>query len=386
MNGMELYLLGCRFPASVIPAGLRVDVPKVTYDDKLGWIGEFWYFVSGSPIPRMYAKLHLPEGTVLEIKKLTEEAEFSQAESNPDLTQDQSEYLEQCVQLMGDFSTPPKSRYELCPVWMQTHTELQKKWFMFQPVHPAQVTNQGTAPPQWLVEYWTADRVREAMAEEEGAEEERLLPTDNGRELWHLAKEWESILSCIPKELEPGLPRLSYSKAYGWIAEYWYYYANAAVGLMSFPQPKYYLRIGLTEDRILEVRNLTGELQFQKSWLDVWAAWMYEAELDYLARCEQLMDKPNPSEAEIVRLQGLWLEAHPEDYARLLTNSSGMSETVSRWILSPDRTPSKNILPLIWFGEMHKGMQFGNPDIAEQCLKAVVDYGLNNVMKRRYEL
>lgn len=384
MEAKELYLLGCRFPPNVIPDGLHADVPRVTYDEKLGWVGEFWYFISGSPIPRMYAKLHLPDGLVLEIRKLSNEAESFCSSPKRALTQAQNEYLERFVQAVGSFETAPKSRYEWNPAWMQTHTQAEKTWFQLVQGNSAGHRNQDTAPPKWLVEYWTAERVHAVLTTKADSGTERLLPTDKGRNLWHLARDRGFIRGCIPAGLEPGLPRLSYSQEYGWVAEYWYYYANAAVGLMTFPQPKYYLRISLSKEQVLEVKNLTGQLQFSKSWLDVWAGWMYESELDYLAVCEQLMARPDPSEREIIRLQGRWLEAHPTEYALWLISYSHLSEDAIRWILSPHRMPGKDILCPLWFMEMRKGIWLGTPDIAELCVKAVTDFELCRNMERRY--
>lgn len=374
MDGRSLYQLGCRFPKEIIPLGLWADVPKVDRDKKYCWTGEYWYFLPGSSVPRMYVKLHLPDGSVLEIRKLTDEADLPDPVPDRKLTQAQLEYLDHCAQLIGNLSTTPEECSSLVPQWMETHTNGEKMWFQLRGIRLDPVADQGTAPPRWLAEYWTAERVRSVLEGKYG-EKEYLRPTQEGQKLWYFAKEPDFIKACIPKELEPGLPRLSWSGEYGWIAEYWYYYVNAAVGLIYFPEPKYYLRFSLSKGQLLEVKSLTGEVQFQKSWLDVWAPWIYERELDYLARCERLMSQENPEQSQIDELQGLWLEAHPREFALVLANSSGLREAAVRWILSPERTPNKDLIRPLWFGEMIKGIRLGDPETAELCVKNAAEFG-----------
>ena len=374
MDGKDLYMLACRFPKEVIPNGLRATVPRVSHDEKLGWVGEYWYYIPGNAIPRMYVKLHLPDGLVLEIKKLTDEWNFPCAIPNRELTHVQMEYLEQCVQVIESPEAAAKERSWLIPQWMETHRGAERIWFQLQMMTPPKEMEQGTPPPQWLVKYWTAERVRSTLLSESDPQTEKLLPTEEGQRLWHLAKELPAAKACIPGELEPGLPRLSWSMEYGWIAEYWYYYANAGLGFLMFTEPKYYLKVCLPTGQVLEVKNLTNELRFRQSWLDVWAVWMYKKELDYLARCERLMQKANPTEDEIAQLQGQWLEAHPKDHAIWLANRSQLGEAAVRWILSADRVPNRDILMPLWFGEMVKGVRLGTPDIAAHCVNILAEF------------
>lgn len=380
MDGKDLYMLARRFPKEVIPEGLRVTVPRVSHDDKLGWVGEYWYFISGSAVPRMYVKLHLPDGLVLEIRKMTDEADFPRGDAERELTQAQTDYLVQCARVMDDPEAAAKDQNRLVLQWMETHTETEKMWFRLHMANPAPAVDRDTPPPKWLVDYWTAERVYAVLTEYPLPKSEMLLPTQAGQRLWRLAKELPAAKAYIPGELEPGLPRLSWSVEYGWIAEYWYYYANAGLGFLLFTAPKYYLKVCLSTGQVLEAKNLTNELQFRKSWLDVWAAWMYERELDYLARCEQLMEKSDPTEDEIAQLQGLWLEAHPKEYATWLIGNSHLSEAAIRWILSPDRVANRDILRPLWYGEMVKGVTLGTPDIAEQSVNILAEFGKHPIV------
>ena len=374
MDAKELYMLAYQFPKEIIPEGLRAGIPRVEYDEKQGWVGEYWYYTSDSPVARMYVKLHLPDGLVLKVRKFSEETEFPLEESKRDLTQAQMEYLEQCIQFIDGLATVPYHKWNLIFMWERTLTTLERTWMNCMLFYKKTiVAPQETAPPKWLVEYWSADRTRAVISSKEPVQKEYLLPTEKGQELWCAVREWEFLKLCIPKELVPSLPRLSYSKNYGWIGEYWCYYVNAGFGLGVFKEPKYYLRISLTKRQVLEVKNLTDELRFRESWLDAWATWTYKDELDYLARCERLMEKGEPSEAELVQLEGLWLEAQPEEYVDWLQDNAQLSEEAIRWILSSDRIPSKKVIRSLLFYEMHKGIRKGSPDISEICVEWIED-------------
>lgn len=328
----------------------------------------------------MYAKLHLPEGLVLEIRNLTGEVDFPCTAAQMPLTQAQQDYLSQCVRILDDPEATGQAQNQLLLQWTQTQTEAEKVWFRLHMANRAPAEDPKTPPPEWLVNYWTAERVYAVLSGSAPSKGEMLLPTQAGDRLWHLAKEMPAAKACIPGELVPGLPRLSWSMEWGWIAEYWYYYANAGLGFLLFTDPKYYLKVCLSTGQLLEVKNLKGELQFRQSWLDIWATWMYEKELDYLARCEQLMEKEDPTEEEVAQLQGLWLEAHPKEYAVWLAGNSHLKEAAIRWILSPDCVPDKEIFSPLWYGEMVKGVTLGAPDIAEQCINTLAAFGKNPVV------
>jgi len=381
MDGKDLYMLAFRFPKEVIPDGLLAMVPRVSHDEKLGWVGEYWYYISGSAVPRMYVKLHLPDGLVLEIKKMTEEAVYPHGDVKQELTQAETDYLAQCARVMDDPEGTAKDQTRLLLQWTQLHTETEKMWFRICMANPTPAVNRKTPPPKWLVDYWTAERIYAMLTEPTPPNSEMLLPTQAGQQLWYLAKDLPAAKACIPRELEPGLPRLSWSMEYGWIAEYWYYYANAGLGFLLFTDPKYYLKVCLSTGQLLEARNLKNELSFRQSWLDVWAVWMYEKELDYLARCEQLVEKSTPTADEIAQLQGQWLEAHPKDYALWLAGNSHLSEAAIRWILSPDRVPNREILGPLWYGEMVKGVTLGTPDVAELCVGKLAEFEKYTVYK-----
>ena len=375
MDVNELYLLGRRFPGAVIPEGLRSDVPRIRYDGKLGWVGEYWYYAPGSAVPGMYAKLHLPEGLVLEIRTMTDGRDLPRGDAERELTQAQREYLAQCACVMDDPEPTAKDLTFLLLQWMETHTEEEKIWLRLCVADPAPAASRDTPPPKWLVDHWTPERVYAVLTERTSPKGELLQPTPAGQRLWHLAKELPAARACIPQELEPGLPRLSRSGEHGWIVEYWYYYANAGSGFLLFTDPKYYLKVCLSTGQLLEARNLANEVQFQKSWLDVWAVWMYEKELDYLARCERILEKSDPGEDEITQLQGRWLEAHPKEHAAWLAGNSHLSEAAIRWILSPDRVPNREILGPLWYGELVKGVRLGTGELAEQCVHTLAAFG-----------
>jgi len=137
--------------------------------------------------------------------------------------------------------------------------------------------------------------------------------------------------------------------------------------LLVVLEPRYFLKICVKTGQLLEVKNLTDQLQFRQYRSDACTLWEDEKELDYLVQCRKLMRKATPTDTELALLEGLWLEAHPKNHAFWLANHACIREDTVRWLLSPDRIPNRNILLPLWFGEIVKGMTLGTPDVVELC-------------------
>ena len=374
MDGKDLYMLACRFPEEVIPNGLRAMAPKVSYYENHGWVGEYWYYISGSAVPRMYAKLHLPEGQVLEINKLTGETLFFGSSFPKEPDRQWLEYLDCCVRVIETTDTTEKERNQLTVQWIKLLTAKEKMWFRIQPPAGGTERKQASAPPQWLTEYWTAQRVHSVLKTGSEANVDHWILTENDPKRMYLGKVFSAVEACIPPGLTPGLPRLSYTDSLGWTAEYRYYYAKPGIGFWLFPEPRYFLKICLKTGQLLEVKNLTNQLQFRQYRSDACTLWENEQELDYLGQCETLMRKATPTDTEVAQLEGLWLEAHPKNHAVWLANHACIREDTVRWLLSPNRIPNRNILLPLWFGEMVKGMTLGAPDVVEWCAGELAEF------------
>lgn len=374
MDGKDLYMLACRFPKKVIPDGLRAMAPRVSHDGNLGWVGEYWYYVSGSAVPRMYAKLHLPEGQVLEIKKLTGETLFSGSTSQKEPDREWMEYLDRCVRVIETTDTTEKECNQLLVQWMNQLTSKEKMWFRVWQRESSAEGKQASAPPRWLTEYWTAQQVHSVLKTDPETDADHWMLTDNDQKRMYFGKVFSAVKACIPSGLTPGLPRLSYTDPFGWTAEYRYYYAKPGIGFWLFPEPKYFLKICVKTGQLLEVKNLTDQLQFRQYRSDACTLWEDEKELNYLVQCRKLMRKATPTDTELAQLEGLWLEAHPKNHAVWLANHACIREDTVRWLLSPDRIPNRNILLPLWFGEMVKGMTLGTPDVVEICAGELAEF------------
>lgn len=379
MDGMELYQLGCRFPQTVIPAGLQADLPLIRYEEAQGWLGEYWYFAPGKHVPGMYAKLHLPEGLPLEIRTLSGCPGADTAPAQPVQHSERAlEYLNRCAGVIETSAPEEKEKAGLFGDWFTQLAPQRQLWYSLFRASPQMDKNHTateTAPPDWLLKTWTAEHLKQVSeAAPARNREPARLPTEKGKTLWQLGAELAEQAG-VPGELVQGLPRLSFEDAAGWIIEFWYYYRDAGLAYWLFDKPNYYLRAVLSDRRLLELKNLTGETRFRKSWLDVWGVeWTCRKELEYLACCEQLLAREHPTREQVTAHQGLWLQAHPKEYVSWLAWQSGLGEEAGRWILAENRVPGKDFLQVLWAREMEKGIRLGTPETAEACLEMLVQH------------
>ena len=379
MKGKELYELGCRFPETVIPGGLQAVIPLVSYKEAQGWIGEYWYYVPGKHVPRMYVKLHLPEGLPMEIIPLGSHLKTDQIPAPPRiLSRKEQDYLNRCAGMVESAGSEGTECVGLFGDWYMQLTPKQQLAYSICR-QSLKTENTGatteTPPPDWLLETWTAEHLKKVLDDTPVRDQEPALqPTQAGMELWQLGEKLAENAG-VPRELVQGLPRLSFDDTYGWIIEFWYYYRNAGLAWWLFDEPKYYLQAVLSDRRLLKLKNLTGETVFRQSWLDAWGiGWTCRKELEYLACCEQLMAQGDPDEEQITALQGLWLQAHPKEYVRWLAWHSGLREAARRWTLSANRIPGNDFLRVLWANEMEKGVRLGTQEMAEKCIDMLERY------------
>lgn len=368
MDENKLYQLGFRLPHSVIPKGLIPLSPRIGFDEKLGWFGEYWYFRPQDPVPHMYAKLCVPEGRPVEIRKLTDETQFSDC-GIPPLSHTQMEYLTQCVRMIHSNDPAQKVLDCLKADWMMLCSEAQRIWFRIHKFMPVPVQDRRVPPPKCLVEYWTADKVLETCRSPACRGPYQDPPTDDGSKLWQFGKDCQAAKTCIPKELVPGLPRLSYDSRYGWIVEYWYYY-----GITIFIEPQFYLKVCLATGMLLEMKCLTDTLSFRESWPKDWIGGVYEREARYLDHCAKLLKEERPSAQQLLCVQGMWLEAHPEPYIYWLVGNSHLNPEAIHWLLSPDRHLTGEILKNLWLWTMVQGVETGDAQIAGLCAARIAAF------------
>lgn len=236
------------------------------------------------------------------------------------------------------------------------------------------IRGEETAPPEWLVDYWSAERIYGVYTSELGPQEddEEAVFSEIGQMLWYLGKNLPMEYEEVPQGLIPGLPLLSFEEECGWVVEFWYYYVNAGLGLDLFPEAKCYSKIRIADGVPIEMKNLTGETEFQQSWTDTWAAWVFKKELRYLARCEAML-KNGPDSEYITAMQAQWLLAHPMPHALWLLGEVGVSEETARYLLRPECDVPKEIRVPLWHQEMDKGVRLGSPELAQRCTQALAE-------------
>lgn len=379
MDGRELYLLGCRFPDTVIPQGLVPECPRVEWEEKLGWVAQYWYYTKNSPIPRMYVKLRLDNGSPLIIEKMTEEMSFPPDTPTKIFSQQEKvAYLELCAKTISSSEPSKDLENDLFHSWRKILSEAQILWITIcYGDHGKKKSQVQTAPPIELAEYWTFERIEKLWTEEKSAQAqtEWKIPTEKGCELWRNYKNLSAAKACIPGELMASIPRLFYSDTLGWVAEYWYYDIGDEWYYPRF-DPEYSLRVCLDSGQLLEMKKWTDRTKFQQAKLSVMVLSLvcdlFPKPLHYLACCEELLEKSPPSPEEIERMQGMWLGAHSSQKAVWLLHHSGVSEEAVRWELSPNGIGDRDLILPALVSELKKGVKLGSPAVAEICIERLL--------------
>ena len=129
-----------------------------------------------------------------------------------------------------------------------------------------------------------------------------------GEEIYRLSKESAAARVCIPLELMPTMPLLSYRN--GWVAEFWYYREDYREKCVFAPQK--YLALRLPGGQPLELHTLQNRLVCLGQAPELFTKDFYHGHTAYLKRCEAIVcRKDHVSGDEILLLQEEWFATLP---------------------------------------------------------------------------
>lgn len=171
-------------------------------------------------------------------------------------------------------------------------------------------------------------------------------------ELYDYGIDSEPAKLCIPRELVQSLPRLE--RINGRIVlQYWYYFRNVSIPWNS-DTPLYYAAFDIRENKLVEMKALSDNHKFMKSWLDmiIWSRNMREVK--YLEYCAELLERGNITEAEIIHTQAMWLDAQAKDIFDYLYYASGVRPEAVQELISQDMAPTSRYILKIWSIELEK--------------------------------
>lgn len=130
-----------------------------------------------------------------------------------------------------------------------------------------------------------------------------------GEQLYLLSKESPAACVCIPLELIPTMPRLSYDN--GWIAEFWYHREQYSDNSIYAPQR--YLALRLPGALPMELRTVNTELICLGTAQELLTKEYYDRHNAYLEQCAQMLSREGAVTAEeIEALQIRWQETLPK--------------------------------------------------------------------------
>lgn len=148
-----------------------------------------------------------------------------------------------------------------------------------------------------------------------------------GEQLYLLSKESPAAQVCIPLELIPTMPRLSYDN--GWIAEFWYHREQYSDNSIYAPQR--YLALRLPGALPMELRTVNTELVCIGTAQELLTKDYYDRHNAYLDRCAQILSREEAVTAEeIEALQTQWQETLPKALTEWMNDRALCRQTAAK--------------------------------------------------------
>lgn len=183
-----------------------------------------------------------------------------------------------------------------------------------------------------------------------------------GEQLYRLSKESPAAQVCIPLELIPTMPRLSYDN--GWIAEFWYHREQYSDHSVYAPQR--YLALRLPGAQPMELRTLHTELVCIGTAQELLTKDYYDRHNAYLERCAQILSREEAVAAEeIEALQVQWQETLPRTLAEWINDCALCRQTKAK----PNETPQPVNSVEYWQQEMADALDAGNMKRVQKAQK-----------------
>lgn len=183
-----------------------------------------------------------------------------------------------------------------------------------------------------------------------------------GEQLYLLSKESPVACVCIPLELIPTMPRLSYDN--GWIAEFWYY--REQYSDKSVYAPQRYLALRLPGALPVELRTLNTELICVGTAQELLTKDYYEKHNTYLERCAQILSREEAvTMEEIEALQTQWQETLPMVLAEWMSGCAQCIQTAAK----PDETVQPVNSVEYWQKEMADALDAGDMKRVQKAQK-----------------
>lgn len=139
-----------------------------------------------------------------------------------------------------------------------------------------------------------------------------------GKQMLRLGTDSAAVNACIPMCFEPIAPLISWSD--GWLAEFWYYFADTHD--KSIYSPQYYLAFDIPGGKPVKMERMEDNVCCLGSASELFENEYYNRQNLYLEKCAELMEKGVPSEEEILVLQELWINCLPEKFKKILNGKS----------------------------------------------------------------
>ncbi len=185
-----------------------------------------------------------------------------------------------------------------------------------------------------------------------------------GQQIYQLGKSSPAARACIPLEFSPTAPLLSFCN--GWIAEFWYYFAN--VQSQSLSEPQYYLALELPSGhptKMLQLRETPAHIGNAPELI---TQEYYKKINDYLAFCAHQLENPIPSGEVISALHEQWLATLPAALRQWFDESEGAMQPPQPHAPSvPPATPVPEDPVHHWKKEMAKAIQEGDPQAVRKA-------------------
>ena len=380
MTGKQLYDIICRFPQEILPGGLRAEMAFIHWKQESGWIGEFCFSAPEMVLPHLYMKLHLPGGELLVLKNRAPGC-YVIPEGQPRLEPKQEilSYLDQCAPYIEGGAPDDNVKKKILEDWpccLKISKTLWKWWIncperegnLNLRKHHPELGNHpelcNTPPPQWLLNYWTVERIANWKNPEYPLDD----CTDEELELWNFGN--KSIAKAYAADrLCADLPRLFYDRESGWSIEYLYFFRDEFRSSPDTWEPQYRMRFRWPSGVLIEAENLSEIFEFTKPWGSPW--YVSESEKHYLHQCRLLLEKGVPTENQVNELQGLWLSNMPLQAFKWLQMNGRIHEGIQRGMLYPRWPQNKATFSVAWRMEMSKGIYLGSPEVAEYCVRSL---------------